>query len=69
MSLRRFRQLTPRQYEILLLVLEGLPNKAIAGKLNIRLGTVKHHRKAIMEKMKIDNIPQLVRLAVEAEII
>jgi DNA-binding CsgD family transcriptional regulator len=69
MSLRRFRRLSPREYEILLLVLKGLPNKAIAGELSISEKTVKRHRQAIMAKIGVMSIPELVHLAIKAEIV
>ena len=45
--------LTPRQGEILSLVLRGLPNKRIASALNISESTVKEHVTAILEKLGV----------------
>jgi DNA-binding NarL/FixJ family response regulator len=43
--------LTARESEILRLIANGLPNKLIASELNIALGTVKAHAKAILDKL------------------
>ena len=55
--------LTPREYEILRYVVSGMLNKQIAYTLNIAEKTVKIHRGRVMEKMGIDSVAELVRLA------
>jgi len=55
--------LTPREYEILKHVIAGLLNKQTAYVLKISEKTVKVHRARIMEKMGVDSVAQLVRLA------
>ncbi len=57
----RFESLTPREREVLLLVVEGLMNKQIATRLSIAEPTVKVHRRHVMEKMGADSIAELVR--------
>jgi two-component system response regulator FixJ len=53
--------LTPREREVLELVVGGLANKAIAAHLRISVKTVEVHRGNVMRKMKADSLPQLVR--------
>jgi two-component system nitrate/nitrite response regulator NarL len=47
-------RLTPRESEILALVDQGLSNKAIAARLQIRLATVKNHIHNVLEKLQVD---------------
>jgi FixJ family two-component response regulator len=58
----RFESLTPREREVLMLVVEGLMNKQIAIRLSIAQPTVKLHRRHVMEKMRADSIANLVRM-------
>jgi DNA-binding CsgD family transcriptional regulator len=53
--------LTPRQYEIMNLVLEGHPSKNIAADLGISRRTVENHRAAIMKKTGSKSLPALGR--------
>jgi DNA-binding NarL/FixJ family response regulator len=46
-------ELTPRELEVLQLLAEGLPNKSIAGRLNISEHTVKFHVNAILGKLDV----------------
>ena len=57
----RLESLTPREREVLMLVVEGLMNKEIASRLSIAQPTVKVHRRHVMEKMGADSIADLVR--------
>jgi DNA-binding NarL/FixJ family response regulator len=50
--------LTPRQGEVLSLVLKGLPNKLIARKLDIAEGTVKAHISAVLQALKVSTRTQ-----------
>lgn len=61
------KSLTTRETEVLALVVEGLPNKLIADKLNICQRTVEVHRAKIMEKMDAKNIVTLVRKVFSAQ--
>ncbi len=64
MELRdRVSRLTPREYEVFQLVVRGMLNKQIAIKLGISEKTVKVHRARVMEKMQVEFLAQLVRLA------
>jgi FixJ family two-component response regulator len=60
---RRIELLTPRENEILRYVVTGMLNKQIALKLGIAEKTVKVHRGRIMEKLCVDSVAELVRLA------
>jgi len=60
---KRFASLTPRETEVLHLVVAGLLNKQIADELGTSELTVKTHRAHVMEKTKADSLAQLVRMA------
>jgi FixJ family two-component response regulator len=60
---RRFDSLTPREREVIALVVAGLLNKQIAGELGTSEAAVKVHRQHVMEKMGADSLADLVRLA------
>jgi len=62
-----FASLTPRQRQIMDLVLAGHPNKIIAADLGISQRTVENHRASIMKKTGAKSLPALVRLAMVAE--
>jgi FixJ family two-component response regulator len=61
--LARYRSLTPREREVLPLLVRGFPNKQVAAELGITEYTVQTHRSKIMRKMKADSFVTLVRLA------
>lgn len=54
--------LTPREREVLELVVAGNPNKVIAAQLGISCRTVEIHRGRVMEKMEASSLSDLVRL-------
>jgi len=60
---KRFASLTPRETEVLKLVVAGLLNKQIADELEMSELTVKTHRAHLMEKTKADSLAHLVRMA------
>lgn len=60
---QRLTSLTPREKEVLPLVVSGMLNKQIAFKLGTTEKTIKVHRARIMEKMGADSLADLVRLA------
>jgi FixJ family two-component response regulator len=59
----RYALLTPREHEVLELVVSGLLNKQIADRLGTSEPTVKIHRCHIMRKMRAESFADLVRLA------
>jgi two-component system response regulator FixJ len=65
-SIERLQSLTPREREVLELLVVGHPNKVIAHRLDISPRTVEIHRAHVMEKMKAKSLPELVRTAMQA---
>src|SRR5580698_5221285 len=61
--LARYRSLTPREQQVLPLLVRGLLNKQAAGELGITEYTVQIHRGHIMRKMGADSFATLVKLA------
>jgi two-component system response regulator FixJ len=54
--------LTPREAEVLTLLMEGHPNKVIAARLDMSTRTIEHHRARILEKMGARSVSQLIRM-------
>ncbi len=63
----RLDNLTPREREVMTLVVTGLLNKQIAGRLGVGEGTVKFHRGRVMEKLGVRSVAELVKIAECAE--
>jgi len=59
----RYALLTPREQQVMALVVTGLLNKQIGGELGISEITVKAHRGQVMQKMKADSLASLVKMA------
>ena len=59
----RYASLTPREREVMALVVCGLLNKQVGGELGISEITVKAHRSQMIRKMKADSLPELVTMA------
>jgi len=57
-------RLTPRQREVLQLVVEGHPTKLIAQRLGISVKTVETHRAEIMDRLEVSNLASLVHYAI-----
>lgn len=59
----RYGRLTPREQEVLALVVSGMLNKQIASELGASEKTIKVHRGRVMEKMQAGSLADLVRMA------
>jgi FixJ family two-component response regulator len=59
----RYQSLTPRERQVMGLVVSGLLNKQVGWELGTSEITVKAHRGQMMRKMKADSLPDLVRMA------
>jgi FixJ family two-component response regulator len=62
----RLNRLTPREREVMALVVTGRLNKQVAGDLGIAEKTIKIHRARVMEKMGAQSLAELVRIADKA---
>jgi FixJ family two-component response regulator len=63
----RYESLTPREREVLPLLIDGLRNKEVAFELGITEYTVQIHRGHIMRKMEADSFAMLIKLAVKLQ--
>ena len=59
----RYASLTPREAQVMALVVSGLLNKQVGGELGISEKTVKAHRGQVMHKMKANSVADLVKMA------
>ena len=60
---RQYESLTPREREVMRLVVRGMPNKVIASELGTAEKTVKVHRGHIMQKMAAKSLAELVLMS------
>jgi len=64
---QRFRRLTDKDREVLSMIIEGRPNKAISVALGITLRAVEMRRASLMKKLETRSLAELIRLSLEAE--
>ena len=64
----RYASLTPRERQVMALVVSGLLNKQVGGELGISEITVKAHRGQVMQKMKANSVADLVKMAERLQI-
>ncbi len=71
-NMKRLREnyaaLTPREREVMVLVVSGLLNKQVGGELGISEITVKAHRGQVMRKMHADSLPALVHMVTRLDL-
>ena len=60
---RRFESLTPREREVMQLVVRGMLNKQIASELHASEVTIKMHRGQVMHKMKAESVVELLHMS------
>jgi len=65
-AVQRLAQLTPREREVLELLVAGLCSREIATKLHVAQKTVEAHRASIRRRTRTDTVAELVRLVLEA---
>jgi FixJ family two-component response regulator len=58
----RYVSLTPREREVMALVVSGLLNKQVGYELGISESTVKAHRGQVMQKMRANSVADLVKM-------
>ena len=58
--------LTPRERQVLAKLVEGKGNKAVAADLDLSVRTVETYRAAIMDKLRVKSLPEMVRIALAA---
>ena len=58
--------LSPRETEVLTLLMEGHLNKVIAAKLEMSIRTAEHHRARILDKMGARSLSQLIKMMLGA---
>lgn len=63
----RVAQLTPREREVMDLVVAGNPNKVVANRLGIAVRTVEIHRAKVMDKTEARNLSELIRMTILLE--
>lgn len=63
------KRLSPRERQVLKLVVEGRTSKEIAGVIGVKPSSIDTYRSRIMAKLEINDIPSLVRFAIRHGVI
>src|SRR5438309_5825716 len=66
---RLLDSLTPREFEVMQLVITGMLNKQVGGELGMAEKTVKVHRGRVMRKLGVISVAELVRLVQKAGVV
>jgi two-component system, LuxR family, response regulator FixJ len=65
----RVAVLTPAERAVMNLIIQGKPNKVIAKQLDMSIRTIESRRHEVFTKMGVDSVAELVRLAIEGELL
>lgn len=65
---RQLERLTPREREVLHLVVHGHHNREVAAALGISPRTVEVYKARVMDKLQVDRLPDLIRLALDLDL-
>jgi DNA-binding NarL/FixJ family response regulator len=60
---------TPRQQQVLSLIVQGLTNREIAAELGVSVRTVEVHRFDLMHRLEVRNVAQLIRQAINLRLL
>ena len=60
---------TPRQKQVLSLIVQGLTNREIAKELGVSVRTVEVHRFDLMHRLEVRNVAQLIRQAIQLRLL
>lgn len=66
-NLEKLNNLSPREHQIIELIVEGKLNKEIAYAFSISLSTVESHRSNIMRKLGATNVAQLIKIYLQCK--
>lgn len=64
---QRMQSLTPSENQVLRMIVDGVPNKTIAVRMDVSERTVESRRHEIFAKLQANSVAELVRLVIEAE--
>jgi two-component system, LuxR family, response regulator FixJ len=60
----RAAKLSPAERSVMTMIVQGLPNKVIAKRLNISIRTIESRRHEVFEKMQVESVAELVRIVI-----